>query len=107
MHPNADDAENQSMHASKEQPAKFSEVDLTAANIKGFFDVSRALVRGRLNMNRLVVGQDLVIRGNGDKPGWFADIDLTATAVKGELNLEGARVGTLNMTGLEVGKDLM
>jgi uncharacterized protein YjbI with pentapeptide repeats len=105
MHPNVEEKAGDDPFTHPDvQPAKFARVDLTAADVKGYLDISGATVTGTLCMNRLLVGQDLRIEVSTRR---FVDIRLTAAALKRcGLSLQGARVETLSITGLEVGKDL-
>jgi uncharacterized protein YjbI with pentapeptide repeats len=86
------------------EKARFADVVLRGAKIKGQLDMSSSTFNGTLNMNGLEVERHLFMR---DKAR-FADVDLRSAKIKGQLDLRSSTFKrTLNMNSLEVGSHLL
>jgi hypothetical protein len=93
------------MRGTKEQPATFADVNLANAKITDGFNLHGATVKGALDMNGLQVGQALLIRGTKEQPATFADVNL-ANAKIGQLELDGATIASLNLSGSSIEREL-
>ena len=83
--------------------ARFGEVQLGGARIRGQLDMEKAEFSGRLFMDRAEIGCDLFMRG-----GRFGEVRLPGVKVGGQLSMEKAQFsGELVMQRTVVGSELL
>ncbi|MGB8276311.1 MAG: hypothetical protein WCF20_00010, partial [Methylovirgula sp.] len=74
----------------------------------GQLRLESATVMGKLTMNSLLVGENLVMCSTPEHPASFQEVDLAAAKINGQLRLESATVmGKLTMNSLLVGENLV
>src|SRR5262249_46583732 len=79
--------------------AKFSEIELTGAQVGGELDLDGTILTGKLDMNGLRVRQSVHMSNNAK----FAEVNLTAAHVGGQLVITSSTVtGKLDCHELEV-----
>jgi uncharacterized protein YjbI with pentapeptide repeats len=93
------------MRGTKERPATFAAVNLATAKITDGLNLYGATVKGALNMNGLQVGQSLLMRGTKEQPATFAAVNL-ANAKIGQLEVDGATLASLNLSGSSIEREL-
>ena len=87
-----------SMRSNADNRTSFKEVNLNGAKIKGELDMSGASFEGALNASSLEVGGDLLMRDAhcADK------VDMFFAHVGHDLDLRGASLGDLNLSGASI-----
>jgi hypothetical protein len=87
--------------------ATFAEVMLNSAQIEGLLDLSQSTVTGLLSMYSLRVGQSLLMRdGNFAQNHPTHTIDLAFSSIGSNLDLSGASLPSLNLTGATIEGEL-
>jgi uncharacterized protein YjbI with pentapeptide repeats len=92
-----------------EQRTQLDDVVLRSAKVGGSLDLSGAEIAGTLDMDSADIGQHLFMRGNrpaSKQLAEFADIRLIFAVVGGSLDVRGAALSNLDLTGTQIGGEL-
>jgi uncharacterized protein YjbI with pentapeptide repeats len=96
------------MGSDETHTARFKDVSLNRAKINGTLDLVGATVGGKLNLDELQVGQDLLMYSDMTHTAHFNDLGLYGVRIDGQFALTGATVdGKMNLGELHVGQSLL
>ena len=98
------------MRSNPEQRAEFNEVSLFGASVGNSVELDGAKVTGTLDMEAIDIGQYLLMRSDVGKPVFRAEFDrpinLKFARIGGALNLAGAVLSSVDLTGTTIDGEL-
>jgi hypothetical protein len=103
----ADIGQSLFMHSVSEQRAEFNDVVLNSAKVGGQVDLTGAKVAGTLAMDSAQIGASLFMRSESQQRAEFAgDVRLIFAEIGRNLDVRGAVLSSLDLTGTEIGGEL-